>query len=129
MAQKYGTIAMIILIFIIFSFLSPTFTSSSNILLLLRQIAILSLVGCGMTIVIVGGAFDLSIGGITILSSALVAALQAKGYGVAPAVIVTMAAGFILGGFNGLVVAKIKIPFNHRNFGHPLLIHWFYAPC
>jgi ribose transport system permease protein len=109
-AQKYATITIIVMTFIFFAVLTPTFGSVENLILLSRQISILSLVGCAMTIVIIAGEFDLSLGAITIFSAALVAKIQGEGYGFTVAVLTTVIAGFSLGAVNGLAVARLRIP-------------------
>src|ERR1035438_1716016 len=50
---------------------TPTFFTSGNVINLLRQVAINGIIASGMTIVMIGGGFDLSVGAILALSGVL----------------------------------------------------------
>ncbi|QCI69232.1 ABC transporter permease [Phreatobacter stygius] len=89
---------------------TPNFLTEMNILNVLRQTALLFLVASGLTLVLIGGGIDLSVGanlGLSACVSALV--LQATG-----SLALTLAAGIAIGtlvGFaNGLLVAVMRIP-------------------
>src|SRR5215218_1360989 len=60
--SSLGLIAVIIFMIIVFSLMNPNFLSEVNIRNVSRQTAILGIVACGQTIVILSGGFDLSAG-------------------------------------------------------------------
>ncbi|MGL5759808.1 MAG: ABC transporter permease subunit, partial [Cetobacterium sp.] len=64
---------------IIVSFLNPRFLSVNNILNVLRQTSINSVIAIGMTLVILTGGIDLSVGSILALTGAFGASLIANG--------------------------------------------------
>jgi len=86
---------------------NPAFLDPENILNILRQNAVLGLLSVGMTVVIISGGIDLSVG--SILSFTSVLAVTLAGHGLAVAIIVPTAAGVGLGLVNGVIVARLRI--------------------
>jgi len=81
-----------------------------NFINILRQAAILNLLGIGMTLVILTGGIDLSNGAILALSSC-VSALYLKGEGsMAVGIVIALGIGLACGLINGWMVAKVFIP-------------------
>ena len=81
----------------------------SNILSVLLQASFIGIGAAGMTIVIINGAFDLSVAGMLGLCGVVIALLLPD-IGIVPVFIVALALGGSLGVVNGLVVTKLKIP-------------------
>lgn len=103
--------ALLVLV-IVMSVLSPTFLKARNLANIVKQISINGILAVGMTIVIITGGIDLSVGSIVALSS-IMAAMFAKGADAYPLIVpVTLAvlAGLGIGLFNGLGVAYAKFP-------------------
>ncbi|ETX30383.1 ABC transporter permease [Roseivivax isoporae] len=88
----------------VFSFASPYFLTVNNLGNLLTQGAFIGILAVGMTLVILNGEIDLSVGATLALSCALAIGLQTS-IGTWPAVIAALLAGAGLGLLNGLVVA------------------------
>lgn len=111
-AVKYGTLIFLILICIVFSVLRPkTFLSLGNVLTILRQIVILSILGGGLTVVMITNRIDLTIGYTTSFLGIVAAALMVDfGVPVWAAAIITLLAGALLGSLSGVAVAIIGIP-------------------
>ena len=106
--RAYFPVLLLVVICIIFAFLSPRFLHVQNLFLVLQQSAVLLVTALGMTFVIMAGSIDLSVGS-TVALSALVAGLGAPQLGmfaVVPAVFV----GLIAGSINGALVAWGKVP-------------------
>lgn len=98
------------LLSLLLSFLSPSFMKIENFINILRQAAILNLLGIGMTLVILTGGIDLSNGAILALSSC-VSALYLKGEGsMAIGIVIALGIGLACGLINGWMVAKVFIP-------------------
>jgi ribose transport system permease protein len=101
--------------------LSDKFLSAENIWNILRQISVNLCLSIGMTLVVLTGGIDLSVGAILALSGAVAAGLlkngltlnqfgihlQATPFG---AVLAGIGMGIILGGFNGLVITGLQVP-------------------
>jgi len=93
------------------SFLSPHFLQTSNLINILRQAAILNILGVGMTIVIITGGIDLSNGAVLALSSCTAAILlKDVGLPMPVAIIAALLIGSCCGLINGAMVSKVAIP-------------------
>ena len=111
-ATKYGTVLFLIFMFIVFSALQPsTFLSLGNLLTILRQIVILSILGTGLTVVMITGRIDLTIGYAASFLGIVAGALMVDfGVPVWLTAIITLIVGAILGSLSGVAVAFIGIP-------------------
>jgi ribose transport system permease protein len=70
LAQRVGVEIMLVLLIVIFAVLKPdTYLSSSNAKNILNQITTNTILGVGMTFVILIGGIDLSVGSVIILSA------------------------------------------------------------
>lgn len=93
--------------------LSPGFASAQQILRLLIVAALLGIVAAGQNLVILGGreGIDLSVGGVISLSAIIAGnVMNGADSAIVPAVIACMAAGALIGLFNGLGVTLLRIP-------------------
>lgn len=106
--DKYGVLAVFIMMFIVFSCISPVFLKPTNLLNVLRQISIMGILSIGMTFVIISGGIDLSVGAVIALVTVIVAA--SVKIGVIPAILIGLAVGAIFGLINGLGVTYGKMP-------------------
>lgn len=75
------------LIFIIIAIVSPNFLTSSNLISITRQVAINSVLACGMTFVILTGGIDLSVGSAAALNATVIALLLKNNFPVIPTLI------------------------------------------
>ncbi|AZO33929.1 ABC transporter permease [Mesorhizobium sp. M2A.F.Ca.ET.037.01.1.1] len=108
LVKRSFPLAMLVLLIVIFSILSPRFLTFSNLLIVLQQGTVLLVAALGMTFVIMAGSIDLSVGSIVALA-ALVTALTADRLGAA-AIVPAIAVGAVAGWINGMLLAKGKVP-------------------
>ena len=88
-----------------------TFLTTNNIFNVLRQSATNLMLACGMTMVIILGGIDLSVGSIIAMSGVLgAAAVVWHGLPEIVGILIAILSGVIFGLLNGLVIAKTKIP-------------------
>lgn len=111
--QTPSAVPLIVLIvaLVIFGFLSPNFFKAVTLSTILQQIAIVGILGCAQTIVILTAGIDLSVGAIAVFSSVLMGQFTFR-YGL-PAelsIVLGLAFGTLMGGINGWLVAKMKLP-------------------
>ena len=85
------------------------FLSVNNGLFLLQQTAVIAIPAFGVSLVIIAGSIDLSIGSVVALTG-MVAAVADRMYGPAPAVVAAILVGVGAGLFNGLGFAILKVP-------------------
>lgn len=108
--QEYGALIALILLVIGIGAVSPEFRTVNNFLSLLRQSSINGFIAFGMTMVILTGGIDLSVGSTLAVSAALCAGMITKlGIPVPLAMAATLAVGLILGGVSGLLITKGKL--------------------
>lgn len=107
--SEYSVIIAFIIIFIASAILSPRFLDLNNQLNILMQVSIIGIIAMGMTVVMLSGGIDLSVGSVLALAGVIsVLALNASGsilVGILTALLVGSFAGFL----NGLMVAKGRI--------------------
>lgn len=103
--RDLGTLFGLILIFVVFSSLSPVFLTAPNLLNILQQSSINACIALGMTLVIVTGGIDLSVGPIAALAAVISASLMVSGVPIPVAILAALGVGALCGLFNGVLVA------------------------
>ncbi|NLL78082.1 MAG: ABC transporter permease [Clostridiales bacterium] len=90
---------------------SNSFFTTKNLFNVLRQISTNLYLACGMTMVIILGGIDLSVGSIIALSGCIAAGCVSRyGMPIGVAIIIGVLVGLLVGMFNGLVISKTTIP-------------------
>lgn len=107
--QNIPLIGLIMLI-IVMGILSPAFLSSFNILSVMRQASINGLIAFGMTIVIISGGIDLSVGSSLAFSGMIGALLMQSGIPSSIAIAGALVSGALVGMVIGLLISKGKLP-------------------
>ena len=111
LAKKYSTLLAFVVICAYFSIATDVFLTPSNILTVLRQISMLSILGAGLTVVMITGRIDLSIGfGASILGVMAAALMVDFGMPIWLAAVLTLLGGVLIGLLNGFFVAYVGIP-------------------
>jgi ribose transport system permease protein len=106
--RDYGIVVFAIGLFIYFTIASSVFLTKNNLLNLVFQNATIGVAACAVTLTIIAGNFDLSLGSIFVLAEVL-AAYAAVHIGVVWAFPVALLAGAAMGAINGLLVTKLRI--------------------
>lgn len=109
--NKFKTGIGLLILVIVLSLMSPYFLTIPNLLNIVRQVSIIAIISFGMTMVILTGGIDLSVGSMLAFSGAIAAGMMVNsGLNVFLAILIGLAAGTALGLFNGIAVAKAKLP-------------------
>ncbi|MFD1737811.1 ABC transporter permease [Bacillus salitolerans] len=107
--SEYSVIIAFFVIFVAASILSPRFLDIHNQMNILMQVSIIGIVALGMTVVMLSGGIDLSVGSVLVLVGVItVLALNATG-SIFVAILTAFLVGASAGFLNGLMVAKGKI--------------------
>ncbi|EFF89097.1 ribose ABC transporter, permease [Streptomyces sp. e14] len=106
-----GVVYVLIALVIVFSVWAPdTFPTMTTVRSVLNGMAVPGLMALALVVPLSARTFDLSIGNAMGLSNLLVAwLLVEQGWGVVPAILVTLLAAVVMGVFNGLVVVGARI--------------------
>ena len=108
--QTAGILPVLIVIVIVFAFIAPNFLTENNLLNIVRQASINIVLATGMTVVILTGGIDLSVGSVLAVSAvtAMVVSLMPElGWAAVP---IALLIGLVLGALNGLLVAYAGLP-------------------
>jgi ribose transport system permease protein len=89
---------------------SPAFLTPTNLRNVLNQISINATVAAGMTVVIISGGIDLSVGSVLAFAGVIIAVLIRAGIPEVLAILAGLAGGTALGFVNGMVISKGKLP-------------------
>ncbi|MDR3426667.1 MULTISPECIES: ABC transporter permease [Silvimonas] len=107
--QKLGPFIALLVVAIGLSIMSSDFLTVGNLLNVMRQVSINALIAFGMTLVILLGGIDLSVGSILALSSVAIASFMQMGLNPALATALGILAGGLMGLANGLIISKGKV--------------------
>lgn len=98
----------VVIVFVFFSFMSEFFFSVGNLQNILLQTSFIGMIALGMTLVMINGNIDLSVGATMALAASLSVGLQ-ESIGLLPAVVVGLGVGVLLGALNGVIVWKTGV--------------------
>lgn len=106
-----GIIIGLLIICAILGFMTDSFLTIRNFSNVLRQISVNVILSCGMTMIIILGGIDLSVGSTIAISGCLCCGLITNsGVPSYLAILISIAVGTLVGIFNGLVVSRTTIP-------------------
>jgi ribose transport system permease protein len=108
--KRFLPFVSLIALCILIAALEPKFLSSGNLAGVARQIAVITIMAIGMTIVMVSGGIDLSVGSVMALAGVAGALAMASGLPVIVGIVACVAAGAVCGLMNGAAVAALRIP-------------------
>lgn len=100
-----------ILLIVFFAIASNRFFSGYNLMLILRNCCTLLLTSTGLTLVILMGKNDISVGSTVSMAAVMVALLNQAGLPTALVILIPLFMGLAIGAFNGLLVAKLKFDY------------------
>jgi len=108
--KNLGILPVFILIVILFTFLNPHFLTSNNITNVLRQASINIVLAAGMTMVILTGGIDLSVGSILATSAVISISVSLDPVFSSFAIPAGMIFGLLIGIFNGALISFVGLP-------------------
>jgi len=120
LAKSQSLLALLLMV-IVMSFLSDTFLTLDNSWNILRQISVNLCLSIGMTLIILSGGIDLSVGAILALAGAVAAGVLKNGVAIpwldamlqftlTGAIVVGISVGLALGFFNGFIITRLQLP-------------------
>lgn len=105
-----GPLLALVVVFVLFAALrSDTFLRPHNLETMLRQTAVVGIGAAGMTLVVIMGGIDLSVGSGVALTTVLVALALRNGHSPVFSAVLAIVALAGIGSLSGLLVARLKI--------------------
>jgi ribose transport system permease protein len=108
--NRLGMVMILLLLSIVLSFTAPNFLDTANLLNVLKQVSIIAILAAGMSIVILTGGIDLSVGSTVALSGVISVMVSSAGVNPFLAMGSGIAVGYAVGLINGFLTAKAKLP-------------------
>jgi ribose transport system permease protein len=119
--KRFQSLIALLLLCILLSILTDKFFTAANGLNVLRQVAVNICIATGMTLIVLTGGIDLSVGSVLALCSAITAGLFKNGlifpsadlfvgFTILGAVLAGVIVGSLLGFFNGFAITLFKVP-------------------
>jgi len=108
--DETGVLVALVLVLVVFGLLvGPGFFRGANLELMARQAAIVCVAAFGMTMIIVSGGIDLSVGSVVALSTVVTALALAAGLPPVGAAAAGILAGGVCGLLNGLLITRLNV--------------------
>lgn len=109
MIQRLLPFFSLIILFVALSLATPNFLTSTNLSSVVRQTAVINIMSLGMTLIIVSGGIDLSVGAILAMGGLFGTMAMAKGASIAVGVLIGILTGLGCGVVNGALTTYLQI--------------------
>ena len=108
--QAFWVFVAVCLACIFLSFATNSFATANNIFNVTRNFTFVAIVALGMTIVIITGGIDLSVGSVLCLCSMILAVVMHAGYSIEVGIAASLGTALLVGAINGVLIAYLGIP-------------------
>ena len=109
-SQTFWVLMAVILACIFLSFATDSFATSKNLYNITRNVTFVAIIALGMTLVIITGGIDLSVGSVLCLCSMILGVVMHAGYSIEVGIAASIATALVIGAFHGLLIAYIGMP-------------------
>ena len=109
-SQTFWVFIAVIVASLALSFSTDSFATSKNLYNITRNVTFVAIIALGMTLVIITGGIDLSVGSVLCLCSMVLAVTMHAGYSIEVGILASVATALVVGGINGLLIAYIGLP-------------------
>jgi ribose transport system permease protein len=107
--REVTILAVIVVLGIILSIISPTFLSADNLTTTVLGVVMVGIISVGMTVALVSGGFDLSVGSVMSMAGVLAGSLALGGMNIWLAVVFALFASILSGFVTGAFIGKVGI--------------------
>ena len=109
MIQRLLPFITLIVLIVALAIASPHFLTNTNLSSVVRQTAVINIMALGMTLIIVSGGIDLSVGAILAMGGLLGTMAMEKGYSIPAGIVVGIVTGCFWGFVNGMLTTRLRI--------------------
>ena len=108
--RNAGILIGLVALCAIIAFQSDKFLTQDNIMNVLRQISSNMYLACGMTMVLIAGGIDLSVGSVIAITGVTAGTLLNMGVPIPLAILLCLALGALYGTVNGTIITRTTLP-------------------
>ncbi len=109
-SQTFWVFVAVIAACIFLSFATDSFATRTNLYNITRNVTFVAIIALGMTMVIISGGIDLSVGSVLCLCSMILGVVMHAGYSIEVGILASVATALVVGAFQGALIAYIGIP-------------------
>ena len=109
-SQTFWVLIAVILACLFLSVATDTFATPKNLYNITRNFTFVAIIALGMTLVIITGGIDLSVGSVLCLCSMVLAVVMNAGYSIEVGIAASIGTALVIGGFNGVMIAYLGFP-------------------
>ena len=109
MIQRLLPFLSLIVLFVALSIASPHFLTQTNLSSVVRQTAVINIMALGMTMIIIAGGIDLSVGAILAMGGLLGTMSMEKGASIPVGIAIGVLTGLVCGLMNGVLTTRLRI--------------------
>ncbi|ASY72664.1 sugar ABC transporter permease [Sinorhizobium fredii USDA 205] len=109
-SQTFWVLVAVILACLFLSVATDTFATPKNLYNITRNFTFVAIIALGMTLVIITGGIDLSVGSVLCLCSMVLAVVMNAGYSIEIGIAASVGTALLIGGFNGVMIAYLGFP-------------------
>ena len=109
-SQTFWVFIAVIVASVALSFATDSFATSKNLYNITRNVTFVAIIALGMTLVIITGGIDLSVGSVLCLCSMVLAVVMHAGYSIEVGIAASIATALVVGAVNGVLIAYIGLP-------------------
>ncbi len=109
MIQRLLPFATLVALFVGLAIASPHFLTGPNLSTVIRQTTVINIMALGMTLIIISGGIDLSVGSILAFGGFVGTLAMEKGYPIPAAIAIGIAGGTMCGLINGTLITRLKV--------------------
>ncbi len=109
-SSESGMLIPIIILIVIIGSINPVFFAFENLMNVAKTTSFTFIVAIGMTLLLIAGSFDLSVGSFLALGSLIVGMCMQSGVPISLSIIAAVAAGVLGGLLNGFIVVTFNVP-------------------
>ncbi|MCI8464716.1 MAG: ABC transporter permease [Lachnospiraceae bacterium] len=107
--KKYGIFVVLVVLFAFFSIAAEGFLNTPSLMNILRQSVVYGVMVVGVTIVMISGGTDLSVGGQVACNGLLIAYMLTHGVPIPVAILIGIVSGMAFGVLTGTLIASLKV--------------------
>src|SRR4051812_37462249 len=109
-SQTFWVLIAIVLACLFLSVATDSFATTKNLYNITRNVTFVAIIALGMTVVIITGGIDLSVGSVLCLCSMVLAVVMHAGYSIEVGIAASIGTALLVGAFNGILIAYLNFP-------------------